>query len=69
MDQDSRNMLARALLGTGMAGQAADDLRLRPKYDSLLSDGAELPPYNVWKQLQQQMQPAQAIAPQALLGQ
>lgn len=39
----------RNLLGSGMAGHAADDLRLSAIYRRELSDGKEMPPYEEWK--------------------
>lgn len=49
------NDILRALLGTGMAGGAADDLTLRPQYDRAVIDGEVDPkvlPYEAWKKLQ-----------------
>lgn len=54
--EEVKKLLARALLGNGMAGSAADDMRLSPMYrqaqEQAAINGQQLPPYEVWKQMQ-----------------
>lgn len=50
--EDMKQMLARALLGSGMAGQAADTQKLYPMYQQAAqeaaSQGQQIPPFEEW---------------------
>ena len=70
MENDERLRLARALLGSGAAGQAADISKIYPLYqraqiDNQTNGGEPLPPFNVWaKAFMGQANPAAATQPQ-----
>lgn len=61
MDETKRQLLARALLGAGVAGQAADTSQLYPIYQQqqmeAQSSGQQLPPFEQWAQQYQMQQP------------
>lgn len=65
MDDAKRMLLARALLGNGMAGQSVDMTKLSQQYDQMMMDGQQLPPKDQW--LKMQMMPQQP--PQPIPGQ
>lgn len=61
---DQRMALAKALLGPGMAGQAGDQMQLRPEYQQYAiqaqASGQQPVPFEQWVQAkQQQPQPQQ----------
>lgn len=71
MDPNTQQMLARALLGNGMAGQNADIRQLYPQYqqaqiEAQTSGAGPLPPFEQWAQqfMGQQSGQSQQIAPQ-----
>jgi hypothetical protein len=57
---DFKEKLARALLGSGMAGQAADLKKLMPIYQQqkiqAMSQGQNIPEFNEWAKTYQQGQ-------------
>lgn len=61
MDENERQMMARQLLGRGMAGQTADTMQLRQMYQKqnieAQMNGQEFPPFEVWAQQMRQPQP------------
>jgi endonuclease YncB( thermonuclease family) len=70
MDNNARNMLARALLGNGMAGKTADISQLYPQYQQAQIEaqinGQPLPPFEQWAQqfMGQPQQPQSGMPPQ-----
>ena len=52
MDTSFRDKLARALIGTGMAGKTADTEKLYPIYQQqklqAMQQGQDIPPFDVW---------------------
>lgn len=59
MDENQRQIMARALLGGGAAGQASDTTNLRQRWEQqnvqAQMNGQEFPSFDVWSQ--QFMQP------------
>lgn len=58
MDDIKRQILARALLGRGALGAAADTQKLYPVYQKAQIEaqmsGEQLPPFEQWVQMQQE---------------
>lgn len=61
MDSNYQQLLARALLGNGMAGQAADISKLQPIHQQLKTEanmqGLPFPEFNEWLKSQNQGNP------------
>lgn len=64
MDDDQRQIMARALLGTGAAGKTADTMSLRQEYGRQNAEaqmnGKDFPSFDVWAQ--QMRQPQQPVS-------
>ena len=60
-----KEQLARALLGSGMAGQSADKMQAMPAYrqyaEEMMSQGQQPMPFEQWMMQMQQMQGGQNI--------
>jgi hypothetical protein len=59
MDDAKRLLMARALLGNSMPGQASDMTKLSQQYDKMLMDGQEMPAKSDWIKMQMMPQPQQ----------
>jgi len=55
MEQNQRQILARALLGQGAAGSAADKMKMYPVWQQQFAEGLTDKQFNEWL-AQQQMQ-------------
>ena len=63
MDDQTRQRMARALLGQGVVGQTADIQKLQPIFQQqsiqAQMNGQPMPPFEVWAQQYQQTQQGQ----------